>query len=69
MIQKKKRRTNKQIFISTENINLTFANKLDKLKLLFVGGSWSLLNAHSQFVLEAYKKTRAKPNTVIQALL
>ena len=41
-----------QIFVSTENINLTFANKLDKLKLLFVGGSWSLLNAHSQFVLE-----------------
>ena len=58
-----------QIFISTQNINLTFANKLDKLKLLFVGGSWSLLNAHSKFVLEAYKKTRAKPNTVIQALL
>ena len=69
MIQKKKRRTNKQIFISTENINLTFANKLDKLKLLFVGGSWSLLNAHGEFVLEAYKKTRAKGNTVIQALL
>ena len=32
-----------QIFISTQNINLTFANKLDKLKVLFVGGSWSSL--------------------------
>ena len=26
--------------ISTENINLTFGIKLEKLKLLFVSGSW-----------------------------
>ena len=42
--------------ISTENINLTFGNKLEKLKLLFISGSWSLLNALGKFVLEAYKK-------------
>ena len=42
--------------ISTENINLTFGNKLEKLNLLFVSGSWGSLNALGKFVLEAYKK-------------
>ena len=42
--------------ISTENINLTFGNKLEKLKLLFVSGSWGSLNALGKFILEAYKK-------------
>ena len=42
--------------ISTENINLTFGNKLEKLKLLFVSGSLGSLNALGKFVLEAYKK-------------
>ena len=51
--------------ISTENINLTFGNKLEKLKLLFVSGSWGSLNALGKFVLEAYKKPTTKPNTVI----
>ena len=46
--------------ISTENINLTFRHKLEKLKLLFVSGSWSLLNALGKFVLEAYKKREQK---------
>ena len=39
-------------FISTENINLTFGNKLEKLKLLFASGSWSSLNALSKFILD-----------------
>ena len=43
-------------FISTENINLTFGNKLEKLKLIFVRGSWGTLYALGKFVLEAYKK-------------
>ena len=42
--------------ISTENINLTFGNKLEKLKLLFGSGSWGSLNFLGQFILEAYKK-------------
>ena len=42
--------------VSTENINLTFGNTLEKLKLLFVSGSWGSLNALGKFVLEAYKK-------------
>ena len=42
--------------ISTENINLTFGNQLEKLKLLLVSGSWGSLNALGKFVLEAYKK-------------
>ena len=42
--------------ISTENINLTFGNKLEKLKLLFGSGSWGSLNFLDQFILEAYKK-------------
>ena len=42
--------------ISTENINLTFGNKLEKLKLLFVRGPWDSLNALGKFVLKAYKK-------------
>ena len=29
--------------ISTENINLTLGNKLEKLKLLFVSGSWGFV--------------------------
>ena len=36
--------------ISTENINLTFGNKLEKLKLLFVSGSWGSLNALGKVV-------------------
>ena len=39
--------------ISSENINLSFGNKLKKLKLLFVSG---LSNALSKFVIEAYRK-------------
>ena len=42
--------------ISTENINVTSGNKLEKLKLLFVSGSRGSLNALGKFVLEAYKK-------------
>ena len=42
--------------ISTENINLTFGNKLEKLKLLFVSASCGSFNALGKFVLEAYKK-------------
>ena len=42
--------------ISTENNNLSFENKLEKLKLLFVSGSWGLLNTLDKFALEAYKK-------------
>ena len=42
--------------MSTENINLTFGNKLEKLKLLFVSCSRGLLNALGKFVLKAYKK-------------
>ena len=43
--------------ISTENINLTFGNRLKKLKLLFVIGScWGSLNALGKFILEVYKK-------------
>ena len=42
--------------ISTENINLIFGNKLEKLKMLFVSGSWGSLNALGKFVFEAYKK-------------
>ena len=41
--------------ISTENINLTFGNKLEKLKLLFVSGSWGSFNALGKFVPEACK--------------
>ena len=41
--------------ISTKNINLTFGNKLEKLKLLFVMGSWDSLNTLDKFVLEAQK--------------
>ena len=44
------------ILISTENINLTFGNKLEKLKLLFVSGSWGSLNAFGKFVLEPYEE-------------
>ena len=47
--------------ISTENINLKFGNKLEKLKLLFVSGSWGSLNAIGKFVLEAYKKREQNP--------
>ena len=42
--------------ISTGNINLTFGNKLEKLKLLFVSGSWGSLNAFGKFVLEPYEE-------------
>ena len=42
--------------ISTENINLTLGNKLEKLKVLFVRASWSSLKALGKFVLEVYKK-------------
>ena len=42
--------------ISTGSINLTFGNKLEKLKLLFVSGSWGSLNACVKLVLEVYKK-------------
>ena len=42
--------------ISTETINLTFGNKLEKLKMQFVSGSWGSLNALCKFVPEVYKK-------------
>ena len=42
--------------IPTGSINLTFDNKPEKLKLLFVSGSWGSLNAYAKLVLEAYKK-------------
>ena len=42
--------------ISTENIKLTFGNKLEKLKLLFASGCWGSLNAVGKFVLKAHKK-------------
>ena len=42
--------------ISTEIINLTFGNKFEKLKLLFVSGSRALLNALAKFALDAYRK-------------
>ena len=42
--------------ISTAKINLTFGDKLEKLKLLFVSDSWSLLNVLDKFVLAPYKK-------------
>ena len=47
--------------ISTGNINLTFGNKLEKLKLLFVSGSWGSLNACAKLVLKAYKKREQNP--------
>ena len=42
--------------ISTGSIKLTFGNKLEKLILLFISGSWCSLNAYAKLVLEAYKK-------------
>ena len=45
---------------STGSINLTFTNKLEKLKL-FVSGSWGSLNACAKLVLEAYKKREQNP--------
>ena len=42
--------------ISTENINLTLGNTVEKLKLLFTKRSWGFMNALGKFVREAYKK-------------
>ena len=47
--------------ISTGSINVTFGNKFEKLKLLFVNGSWGSLNACVKLVLEAYKKWEQNP--------
>ena len=47
--------------IATGSINPTFTNKLEKLKLLFVSGSWGSLNACAKLVLEAYKKREQNP--------
>ena len=49
--------------ITSKNINLTFGNKLEQLKLLFVRDSWIFFNVPGKFVLEGYK---AREQTLTQ---
>ena len=53
-----------EYLIVNENVDLTSENKLEKLKLLFVNGSWGSLKTLGRFVLKAYKKRQKQLNQV-----